>query len=147
MLACAVTMLLSAGTASACILYGAPGTDAGLQGPCMPDASSPSSYAAANARATTGPIIVYYSVSDNEGREMSSGIQQVELWVKGPRDTVFARVDTDTSPPAFYGSDSFNYDPREGNGTYSFYTRATDRLGHYEGAPASPDAQTQLGRK
>src|SRR5205814_3385839 len=41
-------------------------------------------------------------------------------------------------------SGSFSYTASEGQGTYSFYTRATDTAGNLEAAPVSPDFQVQV---
>jgi hypothetical protein len=63
----------------------------------------------------------------------------VELWARPPGAGAFAKVATDSSPSA---SGSFAYTAAAGDGSYAFYTRATDAAGNYEEAPTSADATT-----
>src|SRR5439155_11763918 len=48
---------------------------------------------------------------------------------------------TDSAPAA---SGSFSYTAAAGDGSYSFYTKALDKAGNYETAPASADTTTLL---
>ncbi len=63
----------------------------------------------------------------------------VALWAKVPGSASYAKVATNTGSA---GSGSFSYTPTAGNGTYSFYTVATDQAGNVEAAPTSADATT-----
>src|SRR5207302_6329505 len=77
------------------------------------------------------PFTIPYSVSD---QSPSSAIAKVELYVKGPLDAVYSlAAPADTSGNA---SGSFSYTPA-GEGTYSFYTLATDKAGNAEIGRAS----------
>jgi hypothetical protein len=93
-------------------------------------ADAPSSIASAPDNSSGGPISVTYSAT--------VGTTSVELWVKGPADSGYARSETDTTPD----SPSFMYLPTEGNGTYAFYTVAVGAGGTREQPPPSPDATT-----
>src|SRR5439155_1408230 len=84
---------------------------------------------------TSTSITVGYSA--NDPGSYPSGLNKVELWAKAPGGS-FAKVDTDTSPGA---SGSFNYTATV-DGSYDFYTRAIDKAGNYEAAPASADTTT-----
>ena len=81
-------------------------------------------------------ITIAYTASDNSG---GSGLQEVDLYVKGPTDASYNKVLTD-----FNISGSFSYSAGEGDGTYSFYTVAIDKAGNVESAPINPDASTLL---
>jgi plastocyanin len=100
------------------------------------DADPPTSSASAPASSRSASFVITYTASDGTG----SGVADVELWGKGPGDTEFFLEDTHTTPD----SPSFNYTAPLGNGTYEFYTRATDNAGNYEDAPATPDSTTVL---
>src|SRR5947208_544660 len=68
----------------------------------------------------------------------ASGLDKVELWAKVGAGS-FSKVATDSAPGA---SGSFSYTAAAGDGSYSFYTRALDKAGNYEAAPASADTTT-----
>jgi hypothetical protein len=106
----------------------------GADATTLVDATAPSSSASAPAIAVSAPITVSYTASDG-----GSGLASVELYVKKPGDSDYSKVASDSSPSA---SGSFSYTPDGGNGSYSFYTRASDRAGNTEAAPSSPDATT-----
>jgi predicted Rdx family selenoprotein len=83
------------------------------------EASSP---AFSNAGATTIPVD--WTASDNA---TGSGLDKVELWAKKDGGS-WALADTDNSPAV---SGQFVYTP-SGDGTYRFYTIATDHAGNRE---------------
>ena len=89
--------------------------------------TAPSPYS--NTRALT----LNYTASD--GAE-GSGVTQIELFVKGPGDTTYSPAATQSIPAS---SGSFTY-TAAGDGSYSFYTRATDAAGNTEAAKSTPDA-------
>src|SRR5204862_7081559 len=60
------------------------------------------------------------TTSDDPG----SSITKVDLYAKGPADAGFAPVATHTAPD----TSNFTYTATEGDGTYAFYTRASDGL-------------------
>ena len=88
---------------------------------------------ATNASSAT----VTYTASDTNG----AGVKTVDLYVSGPTDSgSYSKVATVTSGAA---SGSFSaYSFSEGEGTYSFYTRATDNATNLENAPTSPPDTT-----
>jgi hypothetical protein len=106
------------------------------------DTIKPSSSASSPAFNKTPTIHVTYTASDNAG---GSGLDAVELWVKGPSDSDYSLSDTDSSPGA---SGSFDYAvPTDGggnlvDGTYRFYTIAVDNAGNHENTPSTPDGAT-----
>jgi hypothetical protein len=102
------------------------------------DTAKPASAATAPASSSTTSIGVSYTAGDGSG----TGLKDVELWAKGPKDSSYSKVDTDSTPSA--SGESFSYTAGQGDGTYSFYTRAHDKATNYEDAPASPDATTTL---
>src|SRR5439155_1495113 len=71
----------------------------------------------------------------------SSGLDKVELFAKAPGDSAYAKVATDSSPAS---SGNFSYHATAGDGSYRFYTVATDKAGNSEAAPASADSETLL---
>jgi hypothetical protein len=105
------------------------------------DKTKPSSSASSPAFNNTATIHVTYTASDNVG---GSGLDSVELWVKGPSDSGYTQVATDATPGA---SGSFDYAvPASGgdlvDGTYRFYTIAVDKAGNREATPSTPDGAT-----
>jgi hypothetical protein len=101
-------------------------------------ATNPSSSATAPAATNSSSIEVDYTASDNSG----SGLDSVDLYAKGPTDSAYTKVGTDSSPAA--SGHHFSYTATEGDGDYSFYTRATDKAANVEDPPGSPDATTTL---
>jgi hypothetical protein len=69
----------------------------------------------------------------------SSEVDRVELWVKRRGDADYSLASSDSAP-----SGSFAYPADAGFGDYAFYTRAYDRAGNAEAAPAGPDAVTTV---
>ena len=98
------------------------------------DRSAPSSSASAPATSDSRTLSVAYAATD-----VGSGVQEVELWAKGPGASAFSLADTDTTP----SSASFQY-IAPSDGIFSFYTRARDVVGNYEGAPGAPDATVSV---
>ena len=103
------------------------------------DATAPASAASAPAFATAGTFAVSYTASDIG--QAPSGLGRVELYAKGPNDSAYAKVATNSTPGA---SGSFSYTATQGDGTYRFYTLATDKATNTETAPSSADATTAL---
>jgi hypothetical protein len=102
------------------------------------DSTAPSSDASSPATSGSTSIDVAYTADDPGG----SGLDKVELYVKRPGDADFALADTDTTPSA--SGEHFTYAADQGDGDYSFYTRAYDKAGNPEDAPASPDTTTTV---
>ena len=103
------------------------------------ETAAPTSSATAPSTTGASSIEVDYTASDNSG---GSGLGSVDLYAKGPTDNAYAKVATDSSP-ATTGR-HFTYAAGKGDGSYAFYTRATDKAGNSEDAPASADATTRL---
>jgi chitinase len=99
------------------------------------DTAAPAAQAGAPATAAVAPITVTYTASDPGG----SGLATVDLYVKLPGRTTYAKAATDASPGA---AGSFRYTPSAGNGTYGFYASATDKAGNERPAPGAADAST-----
>ena len=72
----------------------------------------------------------------------SAQLGRIELWAHEPGQAGYSKVAIDTTPTT---TRSFSYSPGNGAGTYRFYTRARDKAGNYETAPAAPDATTVVG--
>src|SRR5207248_2921327 len=94
--------------------------------------------AAYRALSNSTTISVDYSASD---AAPCSGLDKVDLYAKAPGDSGYAKVATDSSPG---GSGSFSYSATAGDGSYRFYTVATDKAGNAEASPSSADAETLL---
>jgi hypothetical protein len=108
---------------------------AGDDGTTLLDTAAPQSGASAPASSGGGPLTISYTAADS-----GSGVASVELWAKAPGDSGYSLAGTDTTPD----SPSFTYNPTAGNGTYGFFTVASDRAGSREPQPASPDATTNV---
>jgi hypothetical protein len=110
------------------------------------DSTAPASTASAPATASPGPIDVGFAASDTAGPAPRvhdpSGIAQVDLYVRGPGDSGFAKVAT--APGAAEGRFSFTATTA---GSYFFATVATDHAGNVEAMPAGPDATTVVAAK
>ncbi len=98
------------------------------------DTAAPTSSASAPAFAGAGPWSIGYTAASSP-----AGVAEVDLYAKGPSDTKYTKVAADTSGAA---SGAFSYTAAEGDGSYSFYTVATDKAGNVEAAPATADATT-----
>jgi hypothetical protein len=105
------------------------------------DKTKPTSSATSPAYNNSPTIHVSYTASDGG----PSGLDSVELWVKGPGDAGYSQAGTDSSGAA---SGSFDYDvPTDGDGnlvdgTYRFYTIAVDKADNRENTPSTPDGST-----
>jgi hypothetical protein len=97
------------------------------------DTTAPASQASSPASSNSTSLTISYGAADT-----GSGLATVELWVKPPGAGSYEKVATDSSPAA---SGSFPYSAAT-EGTYAFYTRATDKTGNYEPAPGAADAST-----
>ncbi len=102
------------------------------------DTTPPSSSASAPSQTTSSSWSVAYTASDNQG---GSGLAEVDLYAKAPGQTSYTKVASDTSG---HSSGNFSYTATAGDGTYSFYTVATDATGNSETSPANPDTTTVL---
>jgi hypothetical protein len=101
------------------------------------DTVKPSSAASSVANITSGTTFtVPYTSGD---AAPSSTLDKVELYVDDPAAGGFALVSgvTDTTPSA--SGESFSYTGATQDGTYGFYTRATDKAGNVEDAPGVAD--------
>jgi len=99
------------------------------------DTHAPSSQASAPSSTHSSPFPVGYTASDPSP---STGLAAVELWARRPGHG-YSKVATDATPNA---TRVFHYTPAAGVATYHFFTRAKDKAGNYERAPASADATT-----
>src|SRR5215213_7662343 len=112
------------------------------------DSIKPSSLASSPQYNNDGTIDVGYTASDTGG----SGLKKVELYVKGPSDSSYSLAMTDTAGSGTGINNTFAYQvpeetvgPPAGDyvqGTYRFYTIASDVADNVEDAPANPDATT-----
>ena len=100
------------------------------------DTTSPASSASSPASNTSASLAVSYSAADNPG---GSGLARVDLYVKGPGDFGYTLA---ASSSGCATSGVFSYAALEGDGTYSFYTLATDTAGNTETAPSSAETTT-----
>jgi hypothetical protein len=98
------------------------------------DTVNPQSQASAPGTSASNSITVAFSASDNAG---GSGLDKVELYAS-KNGGAYALAGTNGTPGA---SGSFAF-TATGAGSYAFYTRAYDKAGNGEAAPASPDATT-----
>jgi 6-phosphogluconolactonase (cycloisomerase 2 family) len=96
------------------------------------DSQPPSSQASSPTQTGTTSFTINYSASDASG----SGLATVDLYAKSPSASDYSKVASDSSPDS---SGSFAYTAADGDGTYSFYTIATDKAGNVEAAPSSAD--------
>ncbi len=101
---------------------------------CLHDSVDPTSLCDSTAYVEDLPIVVGFVASDS-----GSGIADVALWHNfngGGAYDLYAEHQTGTSG-------YFVFDPPSGQGTYGFYTMATDEAGNVEAAPVTPpDSET-----
>jgi peptidoglycan/xylan/chitin deacetylase (PgdA/CDA1 family) len=102
------------------------------------DATPPTSKASAQSVSGSTAVTVSYTAADNGG---GSGLAEVDLYVQAPGQTGYVKVASDTSGSS---AGSFSYIAAAGDGSYNFYTVASDTAGNVQAAPASPDATTLL---
>jgi chitobiase/beta-hexosaminidase-like protein len=113
-------------------------------GPFDVDKTAPSSEASSPATDNDGTIEVAYSASDG-----GSGIEQVDLYVKAPGESGYALVMSDVAGTGAGIDEAMSYDVPVASGptdylqgTYRFYTRATDVAGNVESEPGNRDTET-----
>ncbi len=100
---------------------------------CLHDSADPTSSSCSDPYLEDAPIVVGFNASDT-----GSGIADVALWFNfnGGAYDLYAEHQTGTSG-------YFVFDPPSGQGTYGFYTVATDEAGNVEAAPVTPpDTET-----
>jgi hypothetical protein len=102
------------------------------------DSTAPVSSATSPTYSQDTSFQVQYTDSDGAG---GSGVGSLDLWVKGPSDSSYSPAQTVHDPPA---NGSITFSATEGDGTYSFYTLATDNAGNLEARKTTPDAQTAV---
>src|SRR5205823_5933156 len=68
-------------------------------------------------------------------------IARVDLYAKAPGQSSYTLVSSD---PSGSSSGNFTYTASAGDGTYSFYTVATDKAGNAQATPSSAQASTVL---
>lgn len=76
---------------------------------------------------------------DYTGSDVGSGIDNVTLWYRKDAGAYVQFGTTFTSSPI-----SFNSGATGGDGTYEFYTIATDRASNVEAVPPTPEASTTI---
>src|SRR5205823_2727566 len=109
------------------------------------DLHAPSSLASSPTYNNDGTIDVSYTASDTGG----SGLKRVDLYVKTPSGSSYTLAMSDVVGTGTGIDNTFAYSvptvsgPTDYvQGTYRFYTRATDVADNVEAAPANPDATT-----
>jgi hypothetical protein len=105
------------------------GTTSTVQSTTVVDRVAPTSSGAAPADSTSAPVRVSYSASDG-----GSGLATVDLYAKAPGQSAFAKVKTTATPGA---AGSFSYTAGAADGSYAFYTVATDKAGNAETTSAA----------
>ncbi|MDX6642874.1 MAG: large repetitive protein [Solirubrobacteraceae bacterium] len=101
------------------------------------DASAPASSVGSSPLTNQTSFSVSYSASDDG----DAGLDHVDLYAKGPADAAYSLAATNSSGGA---TGTFTYTASQGDGAYSFYTRAVDKVGNVESAAATPDSITNL---
>jgi hypothetical protein len=101
------------------------------------DTTPPHSSATSASAAASGAISVAYQAADAG----PAGLSRLELFAKGPGDSAFRVVATNTSPAP---TGALAYAAQHGAGAYDFYTVATDRAQNREAPPGSPDATATI---
>jgi len=112
----------------------ASGSSAAKTGSVTKDTVKPSSEVTSVANITSGTTFtVNYSSAD---AAPSSTLDKVDLYVDDPGAGGFTLTNTVSNPAA---SGSIAYTGATQDGSYGFYTRATDKAGNVEDAPAGAD--------
>ena len=101
------------------------------------DASAPTSTASLPAFTNSDQLVVGYAAGDAAG----SGVESVEVWIRGPGESAFGLAVTDTTPDTATVTIGLGDE-----GEYAVYTRAKDVAGNYEAAPSTADKTTVLDR-
>src|SRR5205814_2118680 len=94
------------------------------------DTAAPTSSATSPQYSTTNGFTVTYSA--NDPGSAASGVAFVDLYSEEHTSNLYSLIATDCTPP----TPSISYTATEGDGNYSFYTRAHDKAGRYQ--PSSP---------
>lgn len=105
--------------------------------PAPRDSVAPESTATAPAVSTSSTWPVSF-----EARDVGDGVGSVELYVKRPGAADYTSVGRISGRQA----GSFEFDAAGVEGSYSFYTVATDLAGNLEPAPATADTTTVVDR-
>jgi Concanavalin A-like lectin/glucanases superfamily/Bacterial Ig domain/Fibronectin type III domain len=109
---------------------------AGAQTTTILDSTAPSSTASSPATSSSTSFSVAYTASAS-----AAGLAEVDLYAEAPGQTSYSKIATNNSGN---NTGTFTYTATAGNGTYSFYTIATDNAGNAEAAPGVADATTAL---
>ena len=112
---------------------------AGADATTLVDTNAPGSSATSQPYSTSSPVTVSYTAAD--AGTGASGLAKVELYAEGPGASDYAKVATDATPGA---SGTFSFTATQGNGTYRFYTLATDSAGNVEAQPSAADTTTKI---
>ena len=100
------------------------------------DTVKPTSSASSPAYNNNGSFSVSYTAAD-----ATSGVTKVQVYVSGPTDGgSYSLAHTFTG--SGLTSDSFTYSASEGDGSYEFYSVATDAAGNVQTVHGSPDTTT-----
>src|SRR4029078_4512234 len=102
------------------------------------DTQAPPSSASSPTYSTSTSITVTSTASDPDKNGVHSGLAKLELYAKAPAATSYTVYATDSGAGI---DNTFTYTATV-DGTYSFYTVATDTAGNVEAAPASFDSAT-----
>ena len=113
-------------------------TPAGAQATTVLDTAAPSSTASSPALTNQTTFTVSYTAADNTG---GSGLAQVALYAQAPGQTGYTLVAINYGSAS---SGSFSYTATAGDGSYGFYTVATDNAGNAQATPAGAQATTVL---
>src|SRR6185437_17152648 len=108
--------------------------------PTLLDTQNPNSAASVPDYETSASFNVSYSASDpvkSGSVGPASGLATVDLYAKGPTDSSFHKVDTDSGAGI---DNSFSYAASQGDGNYAFYTVATDKAGNAESKSVADDS-------
>ena len=111
-------------------------TPAGAQTTTVLNTAAPSSTASSPALTNQTSFNVSYTATAG-----SAGLAQVALYAQAPGQTGYTKVATNSSGS---GSGSFSYTATAGDGSYGFYTVATDNAGNAQATPSTPQTTTLL---
>ena len=98
----------------------------------------PTSTASSPAMTNQTTFAISYTAAGSPG---GPPLAQVALYAQAPGQTGYTKVATNTSGS---GSGSFSYTATAGDGSYGFYTVATDNAGNVQATPAGAQATTVL---
>ena len=116
-------------------------TPSGAQATTLVDAIPPtSSVNALPAFTDSTSFTVSYTASDPGSS--ASGLAEVNIYVKGPTDSRYSLAHAFTGSSLSNGN--FSYSASEGDGSYAFYSVATDNVGNVQATPSSANTTTLL---